>query len=42
MARYLWDTEAYARIANEINPIYQKALEALSSDTFEKLKLGAE
>lgn len=42
MARYLWDAEAYARIANEINPIYLKALEALSNNTFEKLKLGAE
>lgn len=38
-ARNLWDLESYYFIINDINPSYQKALEALKGRIFEELKI---
>jgi carboxyl-terminal processing protease len=39
IARYLWDSTAFYRIANTINPIYKKALETINNKTaFDVLK----
>ncbi|PCJ83721.1 MAG: peptidase S41 [Flavobacteriales bacterium] len=40
IARNLWKTPAYWEIWNGINPTYQKALEVLQDDTFEKMELS--
>ncbi len=38
-ARNLFGTGAYYQIYNEINPTYQKALEVINDDTFDKLQI---
>jgi carboxyl-terminal processing protease len=39
IARYLWDATAYYKIANQINPSYQKALETMKNGTlFSKIE----
>ena len=38
-ARNLWDLEAYYFIINDINPSFQKALEAIKDKTFEEMKI---
>ncbi|HRH66108.1 MAG TPA: S41 family peptidase [Bacteroidia bacterium] len=40
VARNLWDTDAYFEVINEINGALQKAIEAITNNTFEKLKLA--
>lgn len=35
IARYLWDTTAFFKINNQINPIYQKAMELITNRKFE-------
>ncbi|MGI8892703.1 MAG: S41 family peptidase [Bacteroidia bacterium] len=39
MARNLWDLEAYYFIINDINPSFQKAVEAIKDKTFEEMKI---
>jgi carboxyl-terminal processing protease len=38
-ARNLWDLEAYYFIINDINPSFQKAVEAIKDKTFEEMKI---
>ena len=38
-ARNLWDLEAYYYVINDINPSFQKALEAIKDKTFEEMKI---
>jgi carboxyl-terminal processing protease len=38
-ARNLWDLEAYYYIINDINPSFQKAVEAIRDKTFEEMKI---
>ena len=40
IARNLWDTDAFFEVVNEINPFVDKAVEAIQSNTFEKLKIA--
>lgn len=41
IARNLWDTDAYFRVINRINAALNKAIEAIETNTFEKLKIAA-
>ena len=41
IARNLWDTDAYFEVINDVNNSLQKAIEAINSNTFEKLKIAA-
>jgi carboxyl-terminal processing protease len=40
IARDLWDTDAFWEIVNEINPFVSKAVEAIQTNTFEKMKIA--
>ena len=43
IARDVWDTSAYWQVINRDNPVdrsFQRALEVLSDDTFQRLKLA--
>ncbi len=40
IARDLWNTDAYWQVINEINPFYNKALESLKNDTFDRMKIA--
>jgi carboxyl-terminal processing protease len=40
LARDLWDTNAYWQVINQINPFYNKALECIKDDTFDKMKIA--
>ncbi len=40
LARNLWDTDAYFEVINDLNGALQKAIEAISNNTFEKMKLA--
>jgi len=40
IARDLWNTNAYYYIINDINVFYEKALESLENNTFEKMKIA--
>lgn len=40
IARNIWDTDAFFEVMNEINPFVSKAIEAIQSNTFEKLKIA--
>ncbi|MEZ4790875.1 MAG: S41 family peptidase [Flavobacteriales bacterium] len=43
IARDLWDTSAYWQVINAVNPVdrsFQKAVEALSNDTFQRLGMA--
>lgn len=45
IARDVWDTSAYWQVINPDNPVdqsYRKALEVLSDDTFQRLRLAAQ
>lgn len=39
IARGIWKTDAYFQVVNQLNPIYQKAIEVLNDDTFDKMKV---
>jgi len=39
IARNLWDLEAYYYVMNDINPIYQAAMQSLQDKTFENMKI---
>jgi len=41
IARDLWQNDAFYHILNELNPSYQKALEAMKYDAFKKYKITA-
>lgn len=41
IARDLWNIEAYYRIINDINPIYQKAVESFSDGSFQRMKIAS-
>lgn len=40
MARDLWNSSAYFEVINDINNIYQKALQSLQDNTFDKMKIA--
>ena len=40
IARNLWDTNAFFEVMNEINPFIATAIEAIQSNTFEKMKIA--
>ncbi len=40
IARNLWDTDAFFEVLNEDNPFVSKAIEAIQSNTFEKMKIA--
>lgn len=40
LARDLWSTKAYVYVINDINDIYQKAIESIKDNTFDKLKIA--
>lgn len=40
MARDLWNSSAYFELINDINNIYQKALQSLQDNTFDKMKIA--
>ncbi|MCB0767672.1 MAG: hypothetical protein KDB95_10745, partial [Flavobacteriales bacterium] len=43
IARDLWDTSAYWQVINAVNPVdrsFQKAIEALSNDTFQRMGMA--
>ncbi len=40
VARDLWDSTAYYRIINDINDVFQKALECFHDNTFDKMKIA--
>lgn len=40
IARDLWNTSAYFEVINDINNIYQKALQSLSDNSFERFKIA--
>ena len=40
IAQNIWDFGSFYEIINEINPIYNKALEVLKDDTFNKMKIA--
>lgn len=41
MARDLWNTNAYFVMINDINVFYNKAIESMTNNTFEKMKIAA-
>ncbi|MCC6385114.1 MAG: S41 family peptidase [Bacteroidia bacterium] len=41
VARDLWNTEAYFRIINDINPIYRKAVESFYDDSFKRMNIAS-
>lgn len=41
IARNLWDTAAYFQVINEINNAMNKAIQAISDNTFEKFKIAS-
>lgn len=40
MARDIWNSSAYYEVINDINNIYQKALQSLQDNTFDKMKIA--
>ncbi|NLF43702.1 MAG: hypothetical protein GX587_13490 [Bacteroidales bacterium] len=39
VARNLWDFSAYIQISVQLDEAYKKALEIISDDTFDKMKI---
>ena len=40
IARDLWNTSAYFEVINDVNNIYQKALQSFSDNSFAKMKIA--
>ena len=41
VARNLWDIEAYFMVVNREDPVFQRALQAMSDGTFEQMKIAS-